>query len=197
MSEPPKTLRMLQVANQPGPFYCFLRPLVFELMRRGVDVDVACNSGDARCDELGRAGMKTLPLTVGPWRHPGTWLTLRRQLAERMSHLWRGVRVLLGRRESPESATVNQEDAVARLKAIGLRPECRGSGTARKLLESFEHQMAARGVQRLGLSVLHGNDRAIAFYRKTGWREIQNTDRGIWFVKEIGASSDSAAAESV
>ena len=59
---------MLQVANQPGPFYCFLRPLVFELMRRGIEVDVACNSGDPRFPELARAGMRTVPLTVGSWR---------------------------------------------------------------------------------------------------------------------------------
>ena len=82
MAEPGNTIRMLQVANQPGPFYCFLRPLVFELMRRGVDVDVACNSGDARYAELSRAGMKTLPLTVGPWNRWGTWRTLKRELRE-------------------------------------------------------------------------------------------------------------------
>ena len=80
-----RPLRMLQVANQPGPFYCFLRPLVFELMRRGVDVDVACNSGDARFGELGRAGMKTLPLTVGPWRRPGTWWRLKGELGDLMA----------------------------------------------------------------------------------------------------------------
>ena len=73
---------MLQVANQPGPFYCFLRPLVFELMRRGLDVDVACNRLDPRFEQLSAAGMKTIPLTVGPWRSPKTWLTLRRELRE-------------------------------------------------------------------------------------------------------------------
>lgn len=78
-------IRMLQVANQPGPFYCFLRPLIFELMRRGIDVDVACNSGDRGFDELGRIGMRTIPLTVGPWKCPRTWWTLRRELSKVMS----------------------------------------------------------------------------------------------------------------
>ncbi len=78
-------LRMLQVANQPGPFYCFLRPLVFELMRRGIEVDVACNSGDERFEKLRSAGMNVLPLTVGAWTSAGTWLTLHRQLRDLMA----------------------------------------------------------------------------------------------------------------
>lgn len=82
---PSRPLRMLQVANQPGPFYCFLRPLVFELMRRGVDVDVACNSGDERFETLRSVGMNVLPLTVGPWTSAATWLTLRRELRDLMA----------------------------------------------------------------------------------------------------------------
>lgn len=77
---PSRPLRMLQVANQPGPFYCFLRPLIFELMRRGIDVDVACNSGDSRFAKLSAAGMHTIGLTVGPWKRLRTWRVLRREL---------------------------------------------------------------------------------------------------------------------
>jgi glycosyltransferase involved in cell wall biosynthesis len=73
-------LRMLQVANQPGPFYCFLRPLIFELMNRGVQVDVACNQTDSRFPRLAEAGMNVLPLSVGPWARPATWKVLSRQL---------------------------------------------------------------------------------------------------------------------
>ena len=80
-----KTIRMLQVANQPGPFYCFLRPLIFELMRQGVEVDVACNQTDSRYGQLVDAGMHMLPLTVGPWNKVRTWITLRGQLREIMS----------------------------------------------------------------------------------------------------------------
>jgi len=85
MAKRPNTIRMLQVASQPSLFYCFLRPLVFELMRRGVEVNVACNSGDQRFDELGRIGMKTIPLTVGSWNCPRTWWTLCRELREVLS----------------------------------------------------------------------------------------------------------------
>ena len=79
-----RPLRMLQVANQPGPFYCFLRPLVFELMRRGVEVDVACNRMDARYRKLADAGMSMLPLSVGPWKKRATWHTLGRELGALM-----------------------------------------------------------------------------------------------------------------
>jgi glycosyltransferase involved in cell wall biosynthesis len=75
-----RQLHMLQVANQPGPFYCFLRPLIFELMRRGIDVDVACSHTDLLFDKLSAAGMHLVPLTVGSWSRPATWLTLRREL---------------------------------------------------------------------------------------------------------------------
>lgn len=85
MSLENRPLRMLQVANQPGPFYCFLRPLIFELMRQGVDVDVACNQTDSRYQRLVDSGMHMLPLTVGSWNRMRTWLTLRRQLRELMS----------------------------------------------------------------------------------------------------------------
>ena len=76
---------MLQVANQPGPFYCFLRPLIFELMRQGVDVDVACNRGDPRYGQLAQAGMHMVPLDVGRWGKTATWKILKRQLAEVMA----------------------------------------------------------------------------------------------------------------
>jgi glycosyltransferase involved in cell wall biosynthesis len=55
------------------------------MMRRGVEVDVACNSGDERFDRLARSGMKMLPLTVGPWKSAATWLTLRRELRQLMA----------------------------------------------------------------------------------------------------------------
>jgi glycosyltransferase involved in cell wall biosynthesis len=85
MSQPPRQLRLLQVANQPGPFYCFLRPLIFELMRRGVEVDVACNSQEAQFGKLAAAGMSMLPLGTGSWARPGTWLTIRRQLRDHLA----------------------------------------------------------------------------------------------------------------
>lgn len=85
METPSTQLRMLQVANQPGPFYCFLRPLIFELMRQGVEVDVACNRRDSRYPKLAQAGMHMVPLEVGPWGKTATWKTLKRQLAEAMA----------------------------------------------------------------------------------------------------------------
>lgn len=116
------------------------------------------------------------------------WLTsrdVRRQLAERFGQLWQAARVMVGGRRGAGDERVSAEDAVARLKSIGVRPECRGSGLAEAVQRAFQDEMARRGVARLGLSVRPENDRAIAFYRKTGWREIHSTRRGVWFVKDL------------
>jgi ribosomal protein S18 acetylase RimI-like enzyme len=115
---------------------------------------------------------------------------VRRQLVERIGHLGQGLRVLVGGRRAAAQTKVSDEDAVARLKSIGVRPECRGMGLAEALQTAFEQDMARRGVTRLGLSVLQGNDRAIRFYHKTGWRQIHATERGVWFVKELAPAGD-------
>lgn len=117
--------------------------------------------------------------------HFFTNASLRRQFFGRLGHVWRAVLTVLRLRSREQDVRVSEEDAVARLKSIGVRSEARGSGVARDVQQAFELEMARRGVRKLGLSVLAGNDRAIAFYHKTGWRQIKATARGIWFVKDL------------
>jgi glycosyltransferase involved in cell wall biosynthesis len=82
-----KPLKILQLASQPGLFYCFLRPLVFELMRRGIEVHVACNRGHWHYRELAKAGMHMRPLTLGPWSKAATWRRLGSEMRRLMASL--------------------------------------------------------------------------------------------------------------
>ena len=47
-----------------------------------------------------------------------------------------------------------------------------GTGVAAGLLEEGEQRLAARGVSAAWLSCAIGNDRAIRFYEKHGWRQV-------------------------
>lgn len=52
---------------------------------------------------------------------------------------------------------------------VGILPEHRGSGLGRALLQWAERQAAARGCERLGLSVLMTNPRARKLYERLGF----------------------------
>jgi ribosomal protein S18 acetylase RimI-like enzyme len=58
----------------------------------------------------------------------------------------------------------------ARLLAIAVAPEARGSGVAETLVAALCRRLAELGHARVGLSVNAENGRAIAFYEKNGWR---------------------------
>ena len=56
------------------------------------------------------------------------------------------------------------------LNAIHLLPESVGTGLGRALMDAAVEEARRQGRRRLHLFVLEGNERAQAFYRRTGWR---------------------------
>lgn len=72
-----------------------------------------------------------------------------------------------------------------RLLGIAVAPEQRGSGLASRLTERFEDVLRQAGHLRVGLSVLPDNQRAIAFYKKTGWQVTYASEAGSWFEKDL------------
>lgn len=71
----------------------------------------------------------------------------------------------------------------ARLLSIAVAPEHRGGGVADALVEAFSARMAGSGVDLVGLSVNTTNERAMAFYQKTGWTiELDDGDT-CWLVR--------------
>ena len=64
--------------------------------------------------------------------------------------------------------TINGEE----LEQFFLHSDARGTGLSGRLMEAGLKMLAASGVKRAYLAVVDGNERAIGFYRKAGWREI-------------------------
>jgi len=71
------------------------------------------------------------------------------------------------------------------LLSICVLPDYKGTGVAGKLIESFQLACAAEGYERLTLSVLSENNRAVAFYKKHGWRQSGISGESIRFVLDL------------
>lgn len=59
-----------------------------------------------------------------------------------------------------------------RCGAMCISPEWRGKGVAKKLLELHKQMAKNENCQQLFLEVIVGNDRAIKFYEKNGYRKV-------------------------
>ena len=68
------------------------------------------------------------------------------------------------------------------LLSICVLPECKGTGIAGRLIGSYQLVCKAEGYQRLTLSVEKENRRAVAFYKKHGWRQSGISGESIRFV---------------
>ncbi len=61
---------------------------------------------------------------------------------------------------------------------IGMLAEVRGRGLGLRLIEAALAAARAHGIEQAGLAVFARNTRAIALYRKAGFREIGRRPRG-------------------
>lgn len=55
---------------------------------------------------------------------------------------------------------------------ICLGPEAQGRGYADEAIRLLAAELRPRGLRKLTLRVRDDNERAIAFYRRTGWRDV-------------------------
>jgi ribosomal protein S18 acetylase RimI-like enzyme len=76
-------------------------------------------------------------------------------------------------------------DCRLRLLSIAVDPGFRGTGLALEIQRRFLDQLKEAGHPRVGLSVKADNERAIAFYRKTGWTLTRESARGLWFERSL------------
>lgn len=67
---------------------------------------------------------------------------------------------------------VRRGSTVARLYSIAVDPQATGRGVGPALIEAAESAAAARGAGRIRLEVHDHNARAIARYRKAGYRQF-------------------------
>jgi ribosomal protein S18 acetylase RimI-like enzyme len=67
------------------------------------------------------------------------------------------------------------------LYSVGVRPDARGGGIARRLVAEAERALAARGCPKVNLQVLATNEAAQAFWRRIGYAQ----DRVVSFGKRL------------
>ena len=78
-------------------------------------------------------------------------------------------------RDEPRPACVAAADAVALLR-LYVDPAWHGRGLAARLMALAHDSARAFGSRHLWLNVWERNPRAIAYYRKTGWAEVGQTE---------------------
>ncbi len=71
------------------------------------------------------------------------------------------------------------------LLSICVLPDYEGTGAAGRLIESFQLACKTEVYNRLTLSVLKQNSRAVAFYKKYGWRQSGMSGESIIFVLNL------------
>lgn len=65
---------------------------------------------------------------------------------------------------------------IARLSSLAVAPDATGQGIGRRLVEAAEDAARARGCDRIRLEVRADNARAIAIYRRAGYRDAGRED---------------------
>ena len=87
--------------------------------------------------------------------------------------------------DSGDTKTQSAQIRSGNLLSICVPPDYKGAGVAGKLIESFQLACKAEGYQRLTLSVLKRNSRAVAFYKKQGWRQSGKFGESIRFFMDL------------
>jgi len=103
-------------------------------------------------------------------------------LALRLSHVGIACASVFSRKRSC-SAAHQPVECRTRLLSIAVLPAVRGRGASVKMMAFFEERLRERKVREVGLSVNSDNERAIAFYKKTGWRVAGQEAGSTEFVK--------------
>jgi len=96
-----------------------------------------------------------------------------------------------GRQEAQTATTRPPQAAGARvgdLLSIGVFPHSQGSGAAGKLIGYFGDLCAEAGYTVLELSVEADNLRAVAFYKKLGWKVVCQYDDDLWFRLDLASA---------
>ena len=86
---------------------------------------------------------------------------------------------------SDDSKTLSNVVRSGNLLSICVLPDYQGIGVAGKLVESFQLACQAEGYERLTLSVVSKNSRAVAFYKKHGWRQSGQSGQSIRFSLDL------------
>ncbi|TKJ36658.1 MAG: hypothetical protein CEE38_10140 [Planctomycetes bacterium B3_Pla] len=109
------------------------------------------------------------------------WKFLSKRMVRRVL-LQELARKLLRKHTTENSVNIKAPSAGIRsgnLLSICVLPDCEGTGVAGKLIESFQLACKAEGYERLTLSVVSDDNRAVTFYKKHGWRQSGKSGESI------------------
>jgi ribosomal protein S18 acetylase RimI-like enzyme len=115
------------------------------------------------------------------------WKFLSKRLVRRVL-LQELARKLRRKRAAAHSADTKAPGAEVRsgnLLSICVLPDCKGTGVAGKLIESFQLACKAKGYERLTLSIVSDNSRAAAFYKKHNWHECGKAGESTRFFLDL------------
>jgi ribosomal protein S18 acetylase RimI-like enzyme len=115
------------------------------------------------------------------------WKFLRKRLVRRVL-LQELAGKLRRKRAAAHSGDTKAPSNVVRsgnLLSICVLPDYKGTGVAGKLIESFQLACSAEGYERITLSVVSENSRAVAFYKKHGWRQSGKSGESTRFCLDL------------
>jgi len=115
------------------------------------------------------------------------WKFISKRLVRRVL-LQELIKKLRRKRADAHSGDTKAPSAVVRpgnLLSICVLPDCKGTGVAGKLIESFQLACTTEGYERLTLSVLSENSRAVAFYKKHNWHECGKAGESTRFFLDL------------
>ena len=111
---------------------------------------------------------------------------LRRKIWQRTPHIREAIRSRLRvPRPREDLANAETDAGTAVLASVAVDPEFRGTEVAADLFRLFEQHARKLRANRLELSVRKSNARAVAFYKKAGWRAAGYEGRNLVFEKML------------
>jgi ribosomal protein S18 acetylase RimI-like enzyme len=116
---------------------------------------------------------------------------IRRHLVSRVAPVRQALLSIAARQQqmSAPEESLAADRAAARLLSIGVRPDKRGSGVAEQLVDRYCDALWKDGWECIGLSVRPDNERAIAFYEKTGWQQIASSPSALQYSRSTRPAS--------
>jgi GNAT superfamily N-acetyltransferase len=100
------------------------------------------------------------------------WLLFHPTTLSKYSYIVKNILLRFGLKNKKSSLKSNEEfNTFTGLVVIGLKQEAQGKGAGALLLNEFEEQSIKLRVNRMRLSVIPQNSKAIKAYKKSGWKE--------------------------
>lgn len=110
---------------------------------------------------------------------------VRKHITKRLGHILVAIKTLFTSTKRESTPNQDNTSVPARLMAIGVDSNYRGIGIANKLTSHFCAQLKLEGFEKVGLSALAWNERAMRFYKKDGWIQEEISETSVSFTRNI------------